>query len=103
MEKAQIAEFLAAIGAGSAITAYITAVVNRRRNNAEAGKFDAESDSLRAELEISINKAALDLVESLRTEVANLREENATLKEKIEMLEQHVGVCQHELGIDPSR
>jgi FtsZ-binding cell division protein ZapB len=114
MEKTQLIEFLGAIGAGSAITAYITGLLNRKKTSSETNKFDAETAQLRAQLEISINQSALELVNSLRTEVRNLREdnmtlmtevrkyreENATLMGEIEKLKGKVGICQHQLGLD---
>lgn len=117
METPELIQFLAALGIGSALTAYITGKQNQRLTKAEASKFDAESESLRANLEISINQAALDLVNSLRVEVKKLSDENATfrvgveklsqenatLKKDLDDLRKHVGICQHELGIDPAK
>lgn len=69
----EIIEFLIAIGAGSAITAFVTSMLSKKKTSAEIEKIETESDCAKTKLEIEINATALKLVESLRKEVTDLR------------------------------
>lgn len=66
---------IAAVAASGGLGSLITVLAGRKKEN-------AETDLVRAQLDISLNKASLDIIDSYRKEVERFREDLESMREE---------------------
>lgn len=89
-KEESIAAILGLVG-GTFGTTLLTLLFNRRKTSAEA-------ENINAQITLSINKAALDQIESLRIEVERLTKEQERLRKSNAELQERVNELLAKLG-----
>jgi predicted nucleic acid-binding Zn-ribbon protein len=93
-----IIELAATVLASGSVSAFVTAVTQRRLNSARTAKIVAEADSIEKEADVKIVDVAIDVADSLRKDVASLREEHHKLRLSYSELSDEHSRCESRIG-----